>query len=114
MAVAATRVLVHFGFGWSVVAQSPLSSTSNRYAPITTALCSSLSITATVVSLAVVYDDPQIFHLYLLSISDRTIFQYYANRNLVGEEEREKRHMSEVSHMRMLQYRAQGMLDSEP
>ncbi|EYB98258.1 hypothetical protein Y032_0132g1678 [Ancylostoma ceylanicum] len=40
--------------------------------------------------------------------------EYYANRNLVGEEEREKRRTSELSHMRMLQYRAQGMLDSEP
>ncbi|RCN37308.1 sodium/hydrogen exchanger 3 domain protein [Ancylostoma caninum] len=40
--------------------------------------------------------------------------EYYANRNLVGEEEREKRRTSELSHMRMLQHRAQGMLDSEP
>ncbi|KAK6759364.1 hypothetical protein RB195_021136 [Necator americanus] len=35
--------------------------------------------------------------------------EYYANRNLVGEEEKEKRRASEVNHLRMLHCRAQGM-----
>ncbi|VDL79254.1 unnamed protein product [Nippostrongylus brasiliensis] len=39
--------------------------------------------------------------------------EYYANRNLVGEEETEKRRASEVNHMKMLQHRAQGMLNME-
>lgn len=39
--------------------------------------------------------------------------EYYANRNLVGEEEVEMRRASVINHMRMLQYRAQGMMDTD-
>lgn len=42
-----------------------------------------------------------------------SLFQYYANRNLVGEEEVEMRRASVINHMRMLQYRAQGMMDTD-
>ncbi|KAK6036683.1 hypothetical protein COOONC_25812 [Cooperia oncophora] len=42
----------------------------------------------------------------------RLPFQYFANRNLVGEEEKEQRRFSEVNHMKMLQYRVQGMQDA--
>ncbi|VDK51477.1 unnamed protein product [Cylicostephanus goldi] len=39
--------------------------------------------------------------------------EYYANRNLVGEEERENHRHAEVSHLQMLQHRAQEMIGSK-
>ncbi|KHJ74768.1 hypothetical protein OESDEN_25616 [Oesophagostomum dentatum] len=37
--------------------------------------------------------------------------EYYANRNLVDEEEGEMRRVSDVNHLKMLHHRAQGMAD---
>ncbi|VDO32737.1 unnamed protein product [Haemonchus placei] len=44
---------------------------------------------------------------------NKELIMYYANRNLVFEEEKEMRRCSEINHMKMLQYRAQGMQDSK-